>query len=134
MKGFNTDIEKETLENQHFHRVLYTSKYSQLVVMSLKPLEEIGLESHPGNDQFFRFEQGQGKCIVDNTEYSVRDGSVVIVPAGAMHNVINTSSTETLKLYTLYSPPHLQAGTAHMTRAEAEANEIEFDGVTTESF
>jgi mannose-6-phosphate isomerase-like protein (cupin superfamily) len=132
MKGFNIDIEKETLENTHFHRVLYTSKHSQLVVMRLQPLQEIGLETHPENDQFFRFEQGQGKCIVDKNEYAVADGSAVVVPAGALHNVINTSSTEPLQFYTIYSPPHLHKDTAHRTRAESIAHEIEFDGVTTE--
>jgi mannose-6-phosphate isomerase-like protein (cupin superfamily) len=132
MKGFNIDIEKETLENKHFHRVLYTSKHNQLVVMSLQPLEEIGLEVHPDNDQFFRFEQGQGKCIVNQAEYTVEDGSAVVVPAGAEHNVVNTSTTDTLQFYTIYSPPHLHKDTAHQTRAEALANEIEFDGITTE--
>ena len=88
MKGFSTSIEKETLENENFRKVLYTAKHCQLVLMSLRPREEIGLESHPDNDQFFRFEKGQGKCIIDDNEYLVSDGFAIIVPAGAQHNVI----------------------------------------------
>ena len=101
MKGFNTNIEKGTLENSDFRRVLYTGKHSQLVLMSLRPSEEIGMEVHPDNDQFFRFEKGQGKCIIDGNEYALADGSVIVVPAGAEHNVINTSATQELKLYTI---------------------------------
>ena len=91
MKGFNTNIEKETLVNNNFRKVLYTAKHCQLVVMSLKPGEEIGLEVHKDNDQFFRFEQGQGKCTINENEYAVVQGSAVIIPAGARHNIINTS-------------------------------------------
>jgi mannose-6-phosphate isomerase-like protein (cupin superfamily) len=132
MKGFNADIEKSTLENNKFRKVLYTGKYCQLVLMSLKPKEEIGMEVHEHNDQFFRFEQGEGKCIIDGNEYALKDGSAIIVPAGAKHNIINTSGTEELKLYTIYSPPHHQDKIVRSTKAEAEANEAEFDGVTTE--
>lgn len=132
MKGFFTNIEKATLENKNFRQVLYTSKYSQLVLMSLKPGEEIGREIHPENDQFFRFEQGEGKVIIDGNEYLVKDGSAIVVPAGAQHNVINTSSTEELKLYTIYSPPHHQDGIVRQTKEEAEKNEAPFDGKTTE--
>lgn len=132
MKGFTTNIEKETLENNFFRKVLYTAKHSQLVLMSLLPNEEIGMETHEKNDQFFRIEAGQGKCIVDGNEYEVKDGSVVIVPAGAKHNVINTSATEALKLYTLYSPPDHKDGIVHETKKDAEENDIEFDGITTE--
>jgi mannose-6-phosphate isomerase-like protein (cupin superfamily) len=132
MKGFFTNIEKDTLENENFRKVLYTSKRSQLVLMSLKPNEEIGMEVHPDNDQFFRFEKGQGKCIIDGNEYEVADGVAVVVPAGAEHNVINTSDTEELKLYTIYSPAHHEDGIIHATKEDAEANEAEFDGVTTE--
>ncbi len=132
MKGFNINIEKATLENDNFRQVLYTSKYSQLVLMSLAPGEEIGLEVHPENDQFFRFEKGEGKCIIDGHEYSVKDGSAIVVPAGAEHNVINISETESLKLYTIYSPPHHKDGIKRLTKAEAESQEAEFDGVTTE--
>ena len=90
------------------------------------------METHPDNDQFFRFEKGQGKCIIDGNEYSVGDGDAVIVPAGAKHNIINTSSADALKLYSLYSPPHHKDGTVHATKTEAEEEDKEFDGVTTE--
>ena len=132
MKGFNANIEKETLENSNFRKVLYTAKHSQLVLMSLKPNEEIGMEVHPDNDQFFRFESGNGKCIIDGNDYEVRDGSAVVVPAGAQHNIINTSGTEELKMYTIYSPAHHKDGIVRSTKEEAEANEEDFDGMTTE--
>lgn len=132
MKGFSTDIEKETLENGNFRKVLYTSKHSQLVLMSLKPGEEIGMEVHPDNDQFFRFEKGQGKCIIDGNEYELKDGVAAVVPAGAEHNVINTSDAGELKLYTIYSPAHHKDGIVRVTKEEAEANEADFDGATTE--
>lgn len=134
MKGFNANIETETLENTNFRKVLYTSKHSQLVLMSLRPMEEIGMEVHPDNDQFFRFEKGTGKCIIDGNSYDLADGSVIIVPAGAQHNIINTSATDDLKLYTIYSPAHHKDGIVRTTKAEAEKkeNDEEFDGVTTE--
>ena len=132
MKGFNDNIEKETLENDNFRKVLYTGKHSQLVLMSLNPGEEIGMEVHPDNDQFFRFEKGEGKCIIDGNEYVVSDGSAIVVPAGAEHNVINTSATEKLKMYTIYSPAHHKDGVIHKTKAEGEADAEEFDGTTTE--
>lgn len=132
MKGFSINIEKATLENGNFRKVLYTSKYSQLVLMSLKPREEIGMEIHEENDQFFRFEKGHGKCIIDGNEYEVVDGFAVVVPAGAQHNIINTSKTDELKLYTIYSPAHHKDKIVRATKKEAEANEAEFDGVTTE--
>jgi len=132
MRGFNANIEKETLENVNFRKVLYTGKHCQLVLMSLKPNEEIGMEVHTDNDQFFRIERGEGKCIIDGNEYAVTDGSAIIVPSGAQHNVINTSSTDDLKLYTIYSPAHHQDGVVRLTKAEAEANGPEFDGKTTE--
>jgi len=132
MKGFNANIEKDTLENNNFRKVLYTGKHSQLVLMSLKPQEEIGMEVHADNDQFFRFETGQGKCVIDGNEYDVGDGSAIVVPAGAQHNVINLSSSEDLKLYTIYSPAHHKDGVVRATKAEAQANEAEFDGVATE--
>ena len=132
MKGFNSNIEKQTLENTDFRKVLYTAKHCQLVLMSLKPREEIGMEIHTDNDQFFRFEKGSGKVVIDNNEYSVSDGSAIIVPAGASHNVINTSETEPLKLYTIYSPAHHKDGVIRATRTEAEKDSPEFDGVTTE--
>jgi len=132
MKGFNANIEKDTLANDNFRKVLYTGKHSQLVLMSLKPKEEIGMEVHEENDQFFRFEKGQGLCIIDGNEYELKDGSVIVVPAGAQHNVINTSETDDLKLYTIYSPAHHQDGVVRATKAEAESNGPEFDGKTTE--
>jgi mannose-6-phosphate isomerase-like protein (cupin superfamily) len=132
MRGFNENIEQETLANNNFRKVLYTGKNSQLVLMSLKPKEEIGMEVHQDNDQFFRFEQGNGKCIIDGNEYQVSDGSAIIVPAGAKHNVINTSKDTELKMYTIYSPPHHRDGVVHKTKAEAEAGSEEFDGKTSE--
>jgi len=132
MKGFNKNIEQLTVENNDFRHVLYTGKYSQLVLMSIVPGGEIGLEVHPENDQFFRFEKGKGRIIIDGNESEVRDGSAVVVPAGAEHNVVNTSDSEDLKLYTIYSPSHHKDGIVRATKAEADANEEEFDGVTTE--
>lgn len=132
MKGFNANIEAETLKNTDFRHVLYTGKHSQLVLMSLKPGEEIGMEVHKENDQFFRFEKGEGKCIIDGNEYPLADGSAIVVPAGAQHNIINVSKTEELKLYTIYSPAHHKDGIVRATKAEAEAQEAEFDGQTTE--
>lgn len=131
MKGYNINIEKEAIENVNFRKVLYTGKHSQLVLMSLKPNEDIGMEIHPDNDQFFRFEKGEGKCIIDGNEYLLKDGSVIVVPAGAEHNIVNTSETEDLKLYTIYSPAHHKDGIVKATKEEAE-NGPEFDGITTE--
>jgi len=132
MKGYHHNIEKSTIENNDFRKVLYTGKHCQLVLMSLKPREEIGLETHTANDQFFRFEAGQGKVVINGTEYDVTDGSAVIVPAGAEHNVINTSQTEDLKLYTIYSPAHHKDGIVRATKEDAINQEAEFDGITTE--
>ncbi|MCX6779395.1 MAG: cupin domain-containing protein [Candidatus Magasanikbacteria bacterium] len=132
MKGYKSNIEKLTLENSDFRQVLYTSKHCQLVVMTLKPNEEIGMEVHTDNDQFFRFEKGDGKVLIDGNEYIVGDGDVVIVPSSAEHNVINTSSIESLKLYTIYSPAHHRDGVVHTTKEQALADDEEFDGVTTE--
>ena len=132
MKGFFINIEKDTLENENYRQVLYTSKHSQLVLMSLRPKEEIGMEVHPDNDQFFRIEKGQGECIIDGNEYKLEDGVAIVVPAGSQHNVINTSETEELKLYTIYSPAHHKDGILRTTKKEAEENEAEFDGVTSE--
>jgi mannose-6-phosphate isomerase-like protein (cupin superfamily) len=132
MKGYSTAIEEETLKNTDFRRVLYTGKYSQLVLMSLQPKQEIGMEKHDTVDQFFRFEQGEGKVIIDQTEYQVKDGDAVIVPAGSNHNVINTSQNQALKLYTIYSPPEHQDKTIRHTKADAEAQPEEYDGKPTE--
>ena len=132
MKGYNTNLEQVTHENTNFRKVLYTGKHSQLVLMSLKPNEEIGLETHPDNDQFFRFEQGQGKCFIDGHEYPVANGDCIIIPAGAKHNISNISPTDDLKMYTIYSPAHHKDGIVRATKAEATSNEEEFDGITTE--
>lgn len=132
MKGFHTNIEKDTLANENFRKVLYTGKHSQLVLMSLKPNEEIGMEVHPDNDQFFRFEEGEGKVVIDGNEYKVADGSAVVVPAGAEHNVVNVSADKSLKLYTIYSPAHHKDGIVRATKEEAEANEADFDGQASE--
>ncbi len=132
MKGFHTNIEKDTVENNNFRKVLYTSKHSQLVLMSLKPKEEIGLEIHTENDQFFRIEKGEGLCVIDGHEYILRDGDALVVPVGAKHNIVNTSETDDLKLYTLYSPAHHKDGIVRLTKEEAEKNGEDFDGVTTE--
>jgi len=132
MKGYNASIEKDTVENTNFRKVLYTGKHSQLVLMSLKPNEDIGMEIHVDNDQFFRFEKGTGKVVIDGNEYEVMDGSAIVVPAGAEHNVINLSATEDLKLYTIYSPAHHKDGIVRATKAEALESEEEFDGTTTE--
>ncbi|MEK7080390.1 MAG: cupin domain-containing protein [Patescibacteria group bacterium] len=132
MKGFHSNIEKDTLENGNFRKVLYTSKHSQLVLMSLLPKEEIGMETHNENDQFFRVEKGNGKCIIDGNEYNISDGSAIIVPVGSEHNIINVSETEELKLYTIYSPAHHKDKVVRKTKAEAEADGPEFDGATTE--
>ncbi|MFA5987378.1 MAG: cupin domain-containing protein [Candidatus Paceibacterota bacterium] len=132
MKGFKDNIEKVTTENTNYRRVLYSAKHCQLVVMSLLPKEEIGMEVHPDNDQFFRFEAGEGKVVIDGNEYDVKDGDAVIVPAGANHNVINVSKTDSLKLYTIYSPAHHKDGIVRSTKQEAEADAPDFDGGTTE--
>lgn len=131
MKGYHANIEEQTLNNTDFRRVIYTGAYSQLVLMSLKPNESIGMEVH-GNDQFFRFETGSGLVVVDGTEYKVADGDCVVVPAGAKHNVTNTSTVDELKLYTLYSPPHHADKTIHATKAQADASKEVFDGNPTE--
>ncbi len=132
LHGYESNIEQLTLENTDFRRVLYTGKASQLVLMCLQPSEEIGMEIHAENDQFFRFEKGEGKIVINGFERMVKDGDAVIVPMGAEHNIINVSTTEPLKLYTIYAPAHHKDGTVHATKAIAEASEEEFDGVTTE--
>ncbi|MGE5297766.1 MAG: cupin domain-containing protein [Acidobacteriaceae bacterium] len=133
MKGYKDNIESLTKENNNFRKVLYTAENSQLVLMSLKPGEEIGMEVHDDGDQFFRFESGKGLLVIDGNQYKVADGDAAIVPQGAMHNVINTSETgEVLKLYTIYSPPHHRDQVAHETKAQAEADDEHFDGKTTE--
>ena len=132
MQGFKTNIEQDTLKNDNFRKVLYTGKSMQLVLMTLQPGEEIGLETHHDNDQFFRFEGGAGKCIIDDNSYTVEDGDAVVIPAGAQHNVVNTSKESPLKMYTIYAPPHHKDGIVRATKKEAEEIDEEFDGKTTE--
>lgn len=122
MHIYHSNIETETLENTNFRKVLHTGKYSQLVVMSLKPGEDIGEEVHGNVDQFFRFESGEAKVIADGEEYTVGADDVVIIPAGTKHNIINTGSVD-LKLYTIYSPANHPEGTVHATKEEAMAAE-----------
>jgi mannose-6-phosphate isomerase-like protein (cupin superfamily) len=130
MKGFVQNIKDIAVENEAFRRVLYTAKNCQLVVMALKPKEEIGMEVHQ-LDQFFRVEEGTGEAVLDGVRTSISAGFAVLVPAGANHNIINTGSAP-LKLYTLYAPPNHRDGVVHRTRAEAEADNEHFDGKTTE--
>lgn len=130
MRGFVTNIEADTIANENFRQVLYTAPSSQLVLMSLKPGEEIGVETHE-LDQFFRFEQGEGKVVLNGEEQAVTDGSAVVVPAGTEHNVINTSASAALKLYTIYSPPEHKNGVVHATKADALADSADhYDGLT----
>jgi mannose-6-phosphate isomerase-like protein (cupin superfamily) len=131
-KGFVVNLEDLTLANTNFRKVIYTAHHSQLVLMNLKPLEEIGMEVHPENDQFLRIESGEGKAMIDGSEYPFSAGFCIVVPAGAQHNVINTSPTNELKLYTVYSPAHHKDGTVHETKVIAQTSEEEFDGKTTE--
>lgn len=130
MNGYIANIEKLTLENQNFRQVLYTAKNCQLVVMSILPGEDIGAEVHT-LDQFIRIEQGSAEAILDGAVSQLADGSVIIVPAGAAHNIINTGDVP-LKLYTVYAPPNHRDGVIHVTKADAEANEEHFDGVLSE--
>ncbi|MFH1520845.1 MAG: cupin domain-containing protein [Candidatus Micrarchaeota archaeon] len=132
MKGYITNLEESTKTNTDFRRVLYTGKHSQLVLMSLKPGEEIGAEVHNHLDQFFRFEAGEGIVVIDNVKHKVGDGDAVIVPAGANHNVLNTSNDAELKLYTIYSPPEHQDKVIRHTTADALASPEEYDGKPTE--
>lgn len=132
MQGYIGHIESLTQENTSFRQVVHTTKYLQLVVMVLQPGEAIGEEVHSAGDQFFRFEKGNATVVIDGVEHMVTDGDVAIVPAGAKHNVVNTSQTETLSLYTIYAPPHHRDKVVHQTRVEAEADSESFDGKTTE--
>ncbi len=128
MKGLILNIEKETVENNNYRKVLYTSHYSQLVVMSIEPGDEIGAEVH-GLDQFIRIEQGNGVAVLDGVETPIEDDFAIVIPAGVEHNVINTG-TEVMKLYTVYSPPEHKDGTLQATKADEQ--EEHFDGKTTE--
>lgn len=128
MKGYLTNIERSTLENEQYRVVLYTAKNSQLVLMSIEPGDEIGEETHH-LDQFIRIEQGMAKVVLDGVEHSVEDDWAIVIPAGTKHNVINVGDAP-LKLYSVYSPPEHKDGTIHKTKAESQ--EEHFDGVTTE--
>jgi mannose-6-phosphate isomerase-like protein (cupin superfamily) len=131
MTGYVTDIEKATKENNNFRKVLYTAKNSQLVLMSLGPGEDIGEEVHH-LDQFIRIEAGTGKAILDGAEHEIGDDYAIVIPAGTTHNIVNTSKTSAMKLYTVYSPPEHREGVVHKTKDEALADDEEFDGRTTE--
>jgi len=132
MKGYVVNIEDVTKENENFRKVLYTAKNSQLVVMSLKPNEEIGEEVHT-LDQFIRIEKGEGKAVLNDTEYEIEDDFAIVIPAGVKHNIINTSSEKPMKLYTIYSPPEHRDGVVHATKEDAMNDTTdEFDGKTTE--
>ena len=128
MAGYVTNIEQKTLENEYFRQVLFTAKHMQVVVMAIKPSEDIGEEGHH-LDQFIRIEKGDGKAILNGEEHSLKDGSIVVIPAGTKHNIINTGSSD-LKLYTIYAPPEHKDGTIHKTKADALENEEHFDGQT----
>ena len=130
MKGFVQDIERLAIKNDAFRQVLYTAKHCQLVIMALKPKEEIGAEVHE-LDQFFRVEEGSGEAVLDGVRTAIKPGFAVLVPAGTHHNIVNTGSVP-LKLYTLYAPPNHRDGVVHRTRADAEADHEHFDGKTTE--
>jgi mannose-6-phosphate isomerase-like protein (cupin superfamily) len=122
MQGFFKNIEELTLKNNNFRKVIYTGQHSQLVLMSLVPNEDIGMEVHQTTDQFFRIEKGEGKVIMNGEEHLLKDGSAVMVPAGTKHNIVNSSADNELKLYTIYSPPHHKDGTVHKTKKEAQSD------------
>ena len=121
MSGYSINIEEKAFENENFREVLYTAPHSQLVVMAIGPGEEIGTETHEDRDQFIRVEEGEGVAILDGKRYPLEDGTALVIPAGTEHNVINTSNTDKLRLYTVYSPPEHPDGTIHRTKAEADA-------------
>lgn len=131
MKGFDQDIERLTVENMDFRRVVYTGKHLQLVLMALQPGEEIGDEVHATHDQFFRIEQGRGQLVIDGQRHDIETDDAIVVPAGARHNVINTGSVP-MKLYTIYGPPEHRDRVVHRTKADATAVEEHFDGMTSE--
>lgn len=125
MAGYSVNLEQKTLEGNNFREVLYTTPRSQLVIMTVQPGDEIGLEKHEDHDQFIRVEAGQGVAILDGERHALEDGVAVVIPAGTEHNVINTSTSEALRLYTLYTPPEHPDGTVHATKAEADAYEAQ---------
>ena len=120
MTGYTTNIERDTLENENFRKVLYTAPNLQLVLMTLQPGEEIGLETHDHGDQFFRVEGGEGEAILDGEAHKLADGDIVVIPAGTEHNIVNTSGSEALRVYTIYTPPEHPDGTINKTKAEAD--------------
>jgi mannose-6-phosphate isomerase-like protein (cupin superfamily) len=124
MSGYSVNIEQKTLEGNNFREVLHTTKLSQLVIMTLQPGEEIGMEHHTGHDQFIRVEEGEGVAILDGERHRLEDGVAVVIPAGTEHNVINTSTTAPLRLYTLYTPPEHPDGIIHATKEEADEYEM----------
>ncbi len=128
MAGYSIDIEKKTLENSNFREVLYTAPNLQLVVMTLKPGEEIGMETHEHGDQFFRVEAGEGEAILDGERHKLVDGSIVIIPEKVEHNIVNTSADKDLKVYTIYTPPEHRDGVVHKTKAEADADDEHYEG------
>lgn len=129
---YHANIEQLTEDNTHFREVLYTATHLQLVLMRLLPGEEIGLETHTDNDQFFRIESGEGRCVINTTTYTLQSWSALVIPAGAQHNITNTSPTQDLKMYTIYTPPHHKDGIVRHTKQEAIDHGEEFDGQPTE--
>lgn len=127
-QGYIDNIDKVTVANDDFRRTLYTGKYLQLVLMTLQPGEEIGMEHHEGHDQFIRVEAGEGVAILDGERHALEDGVAVVIPAGTEHNVINTSQSEPMRLYTLYTPPEHPDGIVHATKAEADEYEKQHHG------
>ena len=128
MSGYSIDIEKKTIENSNFREVLYTAPNLQLVVMTLKPGEEIGMETHEHGDQFFRVEAGEGEAILDGETHKLYDGAIVIIPEKVEHNIVNTSADKALKVYTIYTPPEHRDGVVHKTKAEADADDEHYEG------
>jgi mannose-6-phosphate isomerase-like protein (cupin superfamily) len=126
MSGYSIQLEQATLANNNFRKVLYTAPHSQLVLMCLQPMEEIGLETHAEHDQFIRVEAGEGKAIIGDEEFLLTDGIAIVIPAGSAHNVINTSPTDLMKLYTVYTPPEHKDGTIQVTKADALENPEHF--------
>ena len=131
-KGHISNIEQDALENDTFRKVMYTGPHMQLVLMSIPARGDIGMEVHADTDQFIRCEEGEGKAILNGVEYDIQDGFAVFIPAGTQHNIVNTSADETLRLYTLYAPPHHKDATVHATKEIAEQDDEHYDGVTSE--
>lgn len=128
--AFVTDIEQDTLSNQDFRNVLFTTQYSQLVLMNINPKSDIGVETHDGLDQFIRIEAGEGQLTTEGSTYDIQDGSAIVIPSGVKHNIRNTSDTDQLKIYTIYTPPHHEKGTVHSTKQEAMDDDEHFTGQT----